>query len=236
MKTTRAAEIAVTRLWLAGWLVVCAAVPRAQAADDGSFYVDASALRILHTLNLAELNAGVNNAVTSGTGTSLGLASTSTQRSTVTWSAALGYRISEFFAVEASYLDLGDLNYHATGTETSATGTASLASALRITAKGPALAMVGILPLMPGLEVSLRAGAFDGRTATDYVNTVNGTPGAGSISKSTVSLLGGVGASYAFAGNWAVQFQYLHLNGLQEKLLDRKFNADVAMAGLMFVF
>jgi opacity protein-like surface antigen len=236
METRRAEAAGSTRIWIAGWLVAYAAVPHAQATDDSGFYLNANAVRTVRTLEGTELDTGLIGTVASQGGASLSLASSATQHGDVTWSAGLGYRASAFFAVEASYLDLGQLTYRAAGTETLGSGTGPLSTALQVSSKGPALAVVGILPILEGLEVSLRAGAFDGQTATDYVNSDSVTTDSGRVSKTTTSLLAGAGVSYGFAGHWAVQLQYLHLNALRESLLDQRFNVDVAMAGLTFIF
>jgi len=213
-----------------------AAVPQARAADDSGFYLDASAVRALHTLDRSDLDGALISAVSSQAGGSLALDGSSVERDAATWTAGVGYRASAFFAVEASYLDLGQLWYSGSGTETFSSGPVSLSTVLDVTSKGPALDAVGILPLLEGLEVSVRAGAFEGKTTTNFSNTTSNGADAGSMSKTTTSLLVGVGASYAFSGHWAAQVQFVHLNGLQESFLDHKFNVDIATAGLTYMF
>jgi opacity protein-like surface antigen len=236
MRTRRAAATRGAGLRIAGLLITFAAVPHAWAAEDSGFYLDASAVRAVRTLDRSGLDAALTNAVSSQAGGTLALDGSTVQRDAATWTAGVGYRASTYFAVEVSYLDLGHLWYTGSGIETFPAGPISLTTVLDVTSKGPALDVVGILPLLEGLEVGVRAGAFEGKTTTDFSNTTSNGVVAGSMSKTTTSLLVGVGASYAFSGHWAAQIQLLHLNGLQECFLDHKFNVDIATLGLTYMF
>lgn len=208
----------------------------ASAADQSGLYLSADAMHTFGTYDREAFDGALASAVEAATGSSLDIGSSSTRRDSATWSAGVGYRVSPFFAVEASYLDLGRVAYQATGTETSVFGASSLYTALKVRSKGPALALVGVLPLLDALEVSARAGAYEGRTTTDYSNEVAGTPYSGSESQTSTSLLLGAGVEYALSGHLALTLGYLHLDRLDEKLLGRSFNVDMATAGLTFAF
>ncbi len=236
MLHSRAAALPATIAALMFGLTSALGWTAAAAAGESGLYFAADALHAFSTYDRAAFDRAVSSVVEGATGSSLSIGSSSTRRDSVTWSAAAGYRASSFFAVEASYLDLGKVAYQATGTEASPFGTSSLSTTLRVGSEGPALALIGILPLLDALDLSARAGAYEGRSRTDYSNVAAGTPFTGSESKTTTSLLLGAGIEYALSGHWAVRLEYVHLNHLPEKFLGRSFNVDLATAGLTFAF
>lgn len=201
------------------------------AADTG-LYIGASAVRTLDTLGRARLDAAVSGAVNAATGENLTIASSSTRQDAVTWSADVGYR-STYVGIEASYLNLGHLKYQVTGTETDSS---SLVANIDVRSAGPALALVGFLPLLDSLEASVRAGAYEGKTTTDYANLIDTTLHSGSASKTSTSLLLGAGIAYAVSGHLAVRIDYIHLNRLHEDFLGQSFNVDLATAGVTIAF
>lgn len=235
MKTARC----MWTLPLAGLAAACVILSPAYtdtaAADESGFYLGANAVRTLSTFDRHGLDDALSGGVQSEGG-SLDLSDSSTRRSAVTWSASVGYQASSFFAVEASYIDLGPLTYEATGTETALLGASALSADLKISSQGPALALVGILPVTDALEISGRVGAYEGRTTTDYSTVVAGTPYTGTLAKTSTSLLLGAGAQYAISGHWALRVDYVYINRAEEKFLDHPFNVDLATAGIVFAF
>jgi len=213
----------------AGWIAAGAAASIGLSipvsASDSGLYVGASAVRTFDTLGRGALDSAVSAAVATASGSTLAIASSSTRLDDATWSANIGYR-SSFFGVEASYLDLGHLKYALTGTETSPLGSSSLTT----------LALVGFLPLLDALEASVRAGAYAGKTTTDYSNLIDMTVHSGSASKTSTSLLLGAGLAYAVTGHLAVRLDYIHLDGLHEAFLGQSFNVDLATVGVTLAF
>lgn len=223
----------------AGWIAAGAAASIGLSipvsASDSGLYVGASAVRTFDTLGRGALDSAVSAAVATASGSTLAIASSSTRLDDATWSANIGYR-SSFFGVEASYLDLGHLKYALTGTETSPLGSSSLTSNFDIRSQGPTLALVGFLPLLDALEASVRAGAYAGKTTTDYSNLIDMTVHSGSASKTSTSLLLGAGLAYAVTGHLAVRLDYIHLDGLHEAFLGQSFNVDLATVGVTLAF
>lgn len=225
----------------AGWMTACVGlmlpVASATAGDLDGLYITASAVRTLHTIDSGGLSSAVSTAVQANTDYSLSVASASLRQSEVTWSAGLGYRPLDFLAVEASYLDLGRLEYQGTGTETSpGAASSSLSTDLKITSKGPVLALVGILPVVDAVEINARVAAYEGKTTTSYSNLIDGSPYTGSPSKTSTSLLFGVGAAYVLSGSWLVRLDYVHIDRVHEEFVGARFNVDLATAGLAFMF
>jgi opacity protein-like surface antigen len=222
-----------------GWVASCAAASLGwwmpATASANGFYIGASAVRTLDTLDRAALDGAVSAAVAGAPGTTLAIESSSTHSDAATWLADVGYR-SSYLGVEASYLDLGHLKYEVTGTETSPFGTSSLVGNVQIRSRGPALALLGFLPLLDALEASVRAGAYEGKTTTDYSNQIDATLHSGSTSKTSTSWLLGAGIAYAVTGHLAVRLDYIHINRLKEDFLGQSFNVDLLTAGVTFAF
>lgn len=225
-----AARIAGTAL-----LSFCLLAPAAWA-DVSGLYLGASAGYTLGTYRHADLDSALSDGFTQA-GYSLVLSSSSVQNEHTPWSVDVGYRFSSYFGLEASYLELATLNYAAAGTANAFLGGSAPATAeLSIKSRGPALALVGVLPLTNEWSLQGRLGAYLGKTTTPFVVTVNGTSSSGTDSTSSASLLAGLDASYVVAAHWVVRLGYTHLNHLPEKSLGQSFNVDLLTAGVDYFF
>jgi hypothetical protein len=154
------------------------------------------------------------------------------------WSADIGYLLSPNFAVEASYIDLGTLKYSAAATQPSNSGTGSspVAVNLDIRSHGPALALVGVLPMSNSWELDARAGAYEGKTITNFISALQTGTNTGTVSKTATSLLAGFGGSLTVTSHCTVRLDYVRLEHLNEQVLGRSFNVDLVTAGASFVF
>jgi hypothetical protein len=110
--------------------------------------------------------------------------------------AFLGYRIFDYFAIEGSYHDLGQLEYNADFNFDD--GVTDMLGSANVTAssKGPLISLIGILPFDGPWEVFARAGMYF--NDMEFAATVNldGLVGTGSDSVSTEEMVGGLGASF----------------------------------------
>ena len=204
-------------------------------ADESGPYLGASTGYTLTSYRRSDLDNAVIGNVAGG-GYTLALSGSSDRYGQPPWSLDLGYQFSSYFGLEASYLDLGTLKYASAGTETSIVGGGSFAVDLSIRSRGPALAVVGTLPLTNDWRVETRLGAYEGKTTTEFVSTFNGTPNSGSDSKASTTLLASLGASYVLAAHWVLHVEYTHLNHLGEKVLSQSFNVDMVTAGVDYAF
>ena len=212
-------------------------LPAAPArADDTGFYVGANVGRVLSTYRRSDLNDGVNTAF-GGTANGFTLGPSSVQKTHVMWWADVGYMVSRNFGVEGSYLYLGSLRYSAFGTLPSAsgTGTTNVSVNLDIKSHGPALAMVGVLPMTNFWELDARLGAYEGKTSTTFLSVGDNTT-SGRDSKSSTSLLAGVGTALTVSSHCIVRLDYMRLEHLNEQVLNRSFNVDLVTVGAAFVF
>jgi opacity protein-like surface antigen len=207
-------------------------------ADDTGFYVGANVGRILSSYRRTDLNSALthdfsqaNSGFTFGTG--------AVQRDRLMWSADVGYMFSANWGVEASYLHLGSLRYTSFGTEPSSDGTGTsleVKANVEIVSKGPALALVGVLPMSNIWEVDARVGAYEGKTTSTYVAAVGDNTNPGRRSKSSTSTMLGVGTGLTLTTHLVVRVDYLRIQHLDEQVFERSFNVDLVTAGLAYVF
>ncbi|HUI60105.1 MAG TPA: outer membrane beta-barrel protein, partial [Steroidobacteraceae bacterium] len=201
-------------------------------AEEGGWYLGANFGQVINTYRHTDLDNALNDAFED----ELTYTSSSISEKKQAWWAAVGYMTSPYLGFEASYLALGRLDYHASAKQTSVFGTTPVTVDLNLKSRGPAAAVVGVLPLTNSWEVDARVGAYDGKTTTSYTSVVNKTTNNGLESKTSVSLLVGVGTAYTFSGHWALRVDYLHINQVKEQVLGHSFNEDLATAGITFAF
>jgi opacity protein-like surface antigen len=208
-------------------------VTQPAVAGGGGFYVGASAGYTLSSYRRADLdNAVVENLA--GGGYTVTLTDSSDRYGQPPWSVDVGYQISSYFGLEASYLELGTLKYASSGTATSPSGPAAVN--LNIRSRGPALALVGTLPLTNDWGIRARLGVYEGKDTTNFSVSVSGNSNSGSDSRTSATLLAGLGVSYVLASHCVLHLDYTHLNQLGEKVLTKSFNADLLTAGVAYAF
>jgi hypothetical protein len=154
------------------------------------------------------------------------------------WSADVGYMLSRNVGIEASYLYLGSLHYSSFGSEqsTSGTGTSQVVANVDIKSHGPALAVLGVLPMSTLWEVDARVGAYEGKTTTTYFSAVDANTNAGRLSKSSTSLLVGFGTGLTLTTHCVARLDYMRLEHVDEQLFGRSFNVDMLTVGFAYVF
>lgn len=213
---------------------LCLGAPPA-VADGGGLYLGASGGYTLSSYRHADLDSALVQSF-AGSGDTLVLSGSSIRNEHAPWSVDVGYRFSAFFGLQASYLELGTLKYAGAGTASSLFGSIPVTVSLDIRSRGPALALVGALPLTNDWGLDARLGVYEGKTVTEFAVTSNGTPNSGSDSKTSASLLAGLGTSYVLGGHWVLHLDYTHLNKLDEKVLTKSFNVDLLTAGVAYAF
>jgi opacity protein-like surface antigen len=221
------------RLSVPAFVLLLAAASAPAAAEDGGMFVSANLGVTLSTYSRNDLNKALDNAFEDG----LTVDSSAVEKPKAPWWAGVGYMVSPYFGVAATYLDLQTLKYQAAGTQSSpATSSLPVDAQLHITSRGPTVTVLGALPLWNAWQLTGQAGVYVGKTTSNYVSHVGTTKNVGSESASAASLLLGVGGAYAFGGHYAVHLDYLYANGLHEKVLDNSFNVSVLTAGITYAF
>lgn len=208
---------------------------RALAQEGGALYVGGNYAYALTTYDRSALNSALVSAVNAA---DLGLAlhASYVDSKQTAWSADIGYMVSRYFSVEASYLDLGTLRYFARGTESSLFASAPFATRVDISSRGPTLALVGVLPMTNDWYLNARVGAYESKTESGVRTVVGGSVLAGSYSESSADPLAGVGTAYVLGAHWVFRLDYVYLNQIKEKLLGKPFNVNLVTAGLAYAF
>lgn len=209
-----------------------AAEARAASGDDG-WYLSAGYGAAPRLFLRAELNDALADEFSR---TPLTLDASSVSKHNTTWSAGVGYWFAENLAVEAGYLNVGKVHYHAAGSaRVSGTDTPTNLE-LDAKSRGPTLALVWAVPLWNAWGMDLRAGALRDKTDTRYVSTVGEDVSSDSPSTKSTTLLLGAGGTCAVTAHLVVKLEYAHLFGIKEEALANKFAADVVTLGLTWVF
>jgi OmpA-OmpF porin, OOP family len=135
----------------------------------------------------------------------------------VAWSVAVGYRLNAYFAAEVEYIDFGsaDITEHYTlGPPLSPPFPDELTRRYASKVKGPALSVLGSLPVGEGLDAFLRAGVLFADRELEIPQSI----GLDDKFGSTV-WLAGAGVDWSFANRWAIRAEYQRTGKLDETFL-----------------
>ena len=147
----------------------------------------------------------------------------------------VGWRMSEHFAFEGGYMDLGDVKYreHASGVflapDPDPPEPGTLQQNIDSSTSGIQLSALGILPLSYRWEVYARGGMLiSNNTATVFVLDDLGNSGKLRSTKSGFDLLAGVGISFSLAEIYNLRLEYQRVFDAGED--DTLDEADVDLA------
>jgi opacity protein-like surface antigen len=147
-----------------------------------------------------------------------------------------GYRFNRYLAVEASYIDLGAANYEAEGLVDAGAGVEPMWAAASVSSAGPALSVVGILPINANWEVYARAGAYYGTNEyTERWSALAGSLGY-SDSESSTELLWGVGGAFHFGEHWSAKAEYQQIPKVGSSDAIAEIDVDRLNLGISFSF
>jgi opacity protein-like surface antigen len=160
---------------------------------------------------------------------SLGLAvlsgSSSTSEDGFTYGITLGYQILPYLAVEASYVDLDDAEYRGSATVTDGVAAADFRTQVTTESSGPALSMLGVLPLPRNWEVYARAGVYFSSTdVTARLSSVDVVSAANDSSNSE-EFLWGAGVGYS-RDQWTVRLDYQQYTDVGDEDVLGEVNVD----------
>jgi OmpA-OmpF porin, OOP family len=212
-------------------LLVAALASASVAAADQGFYVGLDAGMSSFGVSQEELDDVAFGAIEDA-GFSVTTPGSDFDDSGTAYGLVVGYRISKNFAVEGSYVDLGQADYGAGGSVTNGITTVPMFFSVDILSKGPALSVMGILPLNESWSLDARLGAFFGEFSADIAVTSAAISDSGTVSNSSASTLYGVGVDYAFTSHWSVRLDYRRFDNVG----DSDVSVDLASAGLRYAF
>ena len=127
----------------------------------------------------------------------------------------VGWRMSEHFAFEGGYLDLGEVKYrqHEAGEfQSDPVSPGTFQQNIDSSTSGIQLSALAILPLTYRWELYARGGVLvSNSTENIFVLDEQGTSGKLRFTKSGFDLLGGVGVSFSIAEIYNIRLEYMRV-------------------------
>ena len=133
-----------------------------------------------------------------------------------TWGLTFGYQFLRYLAAEAAYVDLGDAVYQSSVLVSDGATTADVAARFTTDSAGPAISVLGILPIRSGWDVYARAGVYFGSNDTSTNVSVEDLSDSFGDSSSSQSFLWGAGIGYT-SGQWTVRLDYQQFTDVGDK-------------------
>jgi opacity protein-like surface antigen len=189
------------------YLGLAAAAP-GFAAEPG-FYLGLSGGQASYDASQDDFDAIVFDALTSS-GFIVVNGSSDLDDSDTGFSGLGGYRFNPYLAVEAAYVDLGELSYTGTGTVRLPPIPGTLAQTVSLTAatKGPMISAVGSIPLSDAFDLYGRAGILFADTEVDISLNVSGVSSADSFSDDSQDTVLGLGGAWHVGDAWTFRLEY----------------------------
>jgi opacity protein-like surface antigen len=171
-----------------------------------------------------------------GSGETVDFTARSVQRMSDAWWADAGYLFTPYVGVDTAFFHIGEMRYVAVGQLASLFGSRSISTENEVTSHGPALSLILRLPLTETFAADLRLGNYYGKATLDDTVGVGANSTSTIASKSSSSLLAGVGASYTIAGHVSIRLDYLRINKAGGGDTIGKFSVNLATAGVSYTF
>jgi OOP family OmpA-OmpF porin len=193
-------------------LVALACAPL--CAQGAGFYVDAGVgSASVGGFDKQELD-GLIVEVGEDTFDSFDLNDSSVDKTDISFSLALGYRFTQHVALEAAYFQLGKARYEADVTVADGGNPpVDITMGFGFKTSGPAVSLVGILPVGASLELDARAGAYFAKTKVRVFATDGTTSESDSLgSEENTSTLLGIGATWSLTEKLGVRLGYTRLD------------------------
>ena len=146
-----------------------------------------------------------------------------------------GYRLFEWLAFEASYMDIGKVTQRATAAVEFAGEPLAIDSTLDTDLSGIALSALGIWQATDRFSVYLRGGFLLGDVTTRARLTDGSGSFTDSISGSDEGFLWGVGAGLEFADIYTLRLEYRQIVDVGDDVTG-KFDADSVSLGFIVAF
>lgn len=171
-------------------------------------------------------------------------ASTTVDETDIGWNFVLGYRINKYLAAELSYADAGEasLSERFTPSGTPPVSVPDVTYTYTVNARGPAVSVLGTLPLGERWSLFLRGGVFfakqevEGRVLIDNPTDTTGTTTRRAARRDfsdEVFNVGG-GVQWAFLPRWIARLEYQRSDDLQPNGIMGESRLDQASLSVLF--
>jgi opacity protein-like surface antigen len=150
-------------------------------------------------------------------------------RNDISFEGLVGYRFLPFLAVEAAYMDLGELSLTANSLQP-APGISPIFLGVDLRTRGVAGSVLGILPLSDRWELFGRAGIlFADDEGTVRLSADDFSDSFSDSGDSQRAILG-IGATLNSRSNWSVRLEYRFLREIE----DEEINIDQVSLGIIY--
>jgi hypothetical protein len=150
----------------------------------------------------------------------------------LSWNGTVGYRINKYVAAELAYMDFGaaDVSERYTIPPFSIFPATQFTQQFTIGVTGPAVSVLGSLPLGAGFDIFARGGVL----FADQEVTLRGTINSQSMTFGSEVWLGGAGIDWSFANRWAARLEYTRTGDIEENLISGE--SDLSQFALSVLF
>ena len=148
-----------------------------------------------------------------------------------TYEFTVGYRVDSWLAVEAEYLDLGEVSYQADGEIAGSEGSLGI----DLERAGLGLSALVIVPL-DNLDLFARAGVFYADTDYTVGASFDGQSESVSFADSTEEFFWGLGGSYHFADRWSARLEYRTYDKVGDSNSSIEADVNTLTLGIVYNF
>lgn len=172
-------------------------------------------------------------------------AGVSADEADVGWNFSLGYRVNKYLAAELAYVDSGEASlvehYRPSAGLSPIPGFATeINRGYTVTSRGPALSVLGSLPLSSQWEVFVRGGVLFAKqevesstwSAGGSGTVINPPPIDRDFSEEVVTV--GAGVQWAFLPRWTARLEYQRTDDLQANEIMGESRIDQASLSVLF--
>lgn len=199
--------------------------------SENSFYIDVKLGRAFLDLPRSAIDQPLADAASRVVGASVEPSNLS--RSSGGYGLGGGYAFTRYFAVEADYYRLG--NFHGT-----VNGTYQLEPFViqgTVNVSGPAIAVVGMIPLNARWSIDARVGDFYEKVAYSITGSV---AGSSSTAKDTTpahsNVLVGLGIDFALFDDTSFRLEGIHFNKVGDSPTTGQHSIDAVTLGIRWKF
>jgi OmpA-OmpF porin, OOP family len=161
-------------------------------------------------------------------------ASLDTDDESTGWRGLAGYRFNRYLAAELEYLDFGTSEIHETYVVEDVLPfpgpPLTIEQNFKSDVSGPAVSMLGKLPVGQQFELFLRAGVLFADSKVRMEQRLRPS----SVTYSDRVLIGGVGVDWNFAGRWSARLEYQHSKNIEPNLDIGESHVELVSLGVLF--
>jgi hypothetical protein len=156
----------------------------------------------------------------------------------VGWSVMLGYRVNKYLAAELSYMDAGEASLTERYSTPPPYSFPDVLNTYTVSSSGPAVSVLGSLPLSERWEVFLRGGVLfakqevEARVIIQSPTAINARPIERDYSDEIFTV--GAGVQWTFLPRWTARLEYQRSDDLQSNDIMGESRLEQVSLGVLF--